>query len=222
MWKRLGQPLSGKQMAATVGVLLLAAGAVYGLYHGVAFLWHRHMLDRAIPSALAGLRTQRDALSSAIESYKAQFGYYPPLYTIPGHSRGVLNPLCYELVGTRFDAKAGEFRIPVTKDALTVDDAQKYFNARSFSNCLGFPASPTNFLSNRPLAFGPLTREVDAFGIAVSYTEVTAERFWDDFEFSTWRYVTNPAEHNPGKFDLWVEVNVAGKHFTIGNWAQVQ
>jgi hypothetical protein len=81
---------------------------------------------------------------------------------------------------------------------------------------------PTNFLANRPLAITPLTKEADVFGIGLSYTEFTLESFWEDFEFTPWRYVTNPAEHNPGKFDLWVEVNVAGKHFTIGNWPEVK
>jgi hypothetical protein len=37
-----------------------------------------------------------------------------------------------------------------------------------------------------------------------------------------WRYPTNPAEHNPDKSDLWIEVNVAGKHFTIGNLPEVK
>jgi hypothetical protein len=84
------------------------------------------------------------------------------------------------------------------------------------------PNFPTNFLLNRPLTCGPLTRGAEAFGVAVSYTEITSEAFWDDFECTTWHYATNPAEHNPGKFDLWVEVTVAGNHFTIGNWPAVQ
>src|SRR5260370_42221576 len=100
MWKRLGQPLSGKQMAVVVLLVLLAAGAVYGLYCGVAALWHRRMAEQSIPAALAGLRKQRDELIDLIESYKTHFGYYPPLYSGPGQTRGQLNPLCYELLGT--------------------------------------------------------------------------------------------------------------------------
>jgi hypothetical protein len=222
MWKSLGKPLSGKQMAVTVGVLVVVAGVGDELYRGIASLWHRHLLERAIPTALSGVRSQRDDLIAAIESYKSQFGYYPPLYTVPGPARGVLNPLCYELLGSRFNAKDSQFYIPVTKDGLARDDVQKLFNTHSFSNCLAFPTTPTNFLANRPLTCAPLAKGSDALGVTVSFTEITPAWFWEDFEFSPWRYTANPAGHNPGKFDLWVEVDVAGKHFTIGNWPEVK
>src|SRR5262249_59495176 len=140
-------------------------------------------------------------------------GYYPPMYTPSGSERGVFNPLCYELLGVRFDPRTKEFHIPITKDGLSIDEAQKYFNARSFSNSLPFPNLPTNFLGNHALSAAPLTNEVEVFGVSVGYTQFTPESCWEDYDFSPWRYTTNPAEHNPGKFDLWVEVRVAGKHF---------
>lgn len=221
MWKRLGQSLSAKEMIGVVGVLLLIAGALYGAYRGAAAMWHRHGVEKSIPGVLAGVRTQRDTLIGVIESYKSQFGYYPPLFTGAGATRGVVNPLCYELEGVRFDPKTAQFHIATSKDGLSEDEAQKYFNARSFSNCLFFPKVPTNFLANRPIPTTPLLKDAELFGIGVGYTEFTPEAFWEDFEFTAWRYATNPAEHNQGKFDLWIEVNVAGKHFTIGNWPEV-
>jgi hypothetical protein len=222
MWKRLGQPLSGKQMTIAVMLVLAIAGAFYGAYRGAANFWHLRTLEKVIPAALDGLRNQRDALSGTIEEYKRQLGYYPPLLTGPGNSRGVINPLCYEMLGTRFDSNRGDFHISVSKDTLSIDEVQKYFNMRSFSNSLPFPTWPTNFLAGRPLAIAPFSKECDAFGLGISFTDIVPERFWEDFEFTVWRYATNPAEHNPGKFDLWVEVNVAGKHFTIGNWPEVK
>jgi hypothetical protein len=95
MWKRLRQPLTSKQTVLTATMVLLAGGTVYGLYCGVAALWHRQMLERSIPRALAGVRAQREELSHIIESYKAHFGFYPPLLTAAGPNRGVVNPLCY-------------------------------------------------------------------------------------------------------------------------------
>jgi hypothetical protein len=222
MWKTLRQPLSPKQLVTVVALLLLMTGLLYGLYRGIAAIWHRGMLERSIPAALAGVRAQREALVGAIETYKSHFGYYPPMFTGRGPERGVLNPLCYELLGVRFDQRRHEFFIPTTKDALSVDEVQKYFNMRFFSNCLVFPDFPTNFLSNRPLSFSPLVKDADVFGVGLGYTEFTPESFWEDFEYSPWRYATNPAEHNPGKYDVWVEVKVAGKQFTIGNWPEVR
>jgi hypothetical protein len=222
MWKRLRQPLSLKEMLAVTGLVALAGASVYGLYWGAAALWHRHKLEEAIPAALVGVRSQREVLIGSIEAYKAQFGYYPPLFTAAGPNRGVLNPLCYELMGVRLDPKKADFHIAITKDPLEVDEVQKYFNARSFSNCVTFPASPTNFLPNRPLSVSPLTKSGELFGVSLSYPDFIPEPFWNDFDFSPWRYATNPAEHNPGKYDLWVDIDVAGKHFTIGNWPDVK
>jgi hypothetical protein len=222
MWKRLRQPLSFKDMIVVVGLVALAGASVYGLYCGAAALWHRRMLERAIPAALSGVRVQREALIGSIEAYKAEFGYYPPLFTSPGPNRGVLNPLCYELIGVRFDPKETAFHISITKDPLKADQVQKYFNARFFSNSVTFPVSPTNFLSSRSLPVCTLTPGGELFGVGVGYPDFIPEAFWGDFDFSPWRYVTNPAEHNPGKFDLWVDIDVAGKHFTIGNWPEVK
>jgi len=81
---------------------------------------------------------------------------------------------------------------------------------------------PTNFLANRPIPISPLVKDEDVFGLGVGYTAFTPQEFWEDFEFTSWRYATNPAQHNPGKFDLWIEVNVAGKHFIVGNWDGVK
>jgi hypothetical protein len=221
MWRRLRQPLSAKEMIGVVGLVAVAGASLYGLYCGAAALWHRRMLEKAIPAALAGVRVQRDALISSIQDYKAQFGYFPPMFAPSGPNRGVLNPLCYELIGVRFEPKAAAFHISITKDPLKVEEVQKTFNMRSFSNCVSFPAMPTNFLANKSLPVCPITPNSELFGIGIGYPDFTPEAFWRDFDFSPWRYVTNPAEHNPGKFDLWIEIDVAGKHFTIGNWPEV-
>ena len=222
MLKKLRQPLSAKQTALAVAALLVAAGALFGLYRGLSTAWHRHMLERSIPSVLAGARSQRDTLIALIESYKTHFGYYPPMFTTSGPTRGIINPLAYELLGVRFNTNTAQFYIPVTKDGLSIGEAKKYLNTQSFSNCVTFPAIATNFLANRALSVSPMTREADLFGVALSYTEFTPEEFWTDYDLSPWRYATNPAEHNPGKFDLWVEIGVNGKHFTIGNWPEVR
>jgi hypothetical protein len=91
----------------------------------------------------------------------------------------------------------------------------------SFSNCLEFPLIATNFLTDRALSVTMLTKDTELFGIGVSYTEFIPENCWNDYDLSAWRYSTNPAQHNPGKFDLWVDISVAGRHFTVGNWPEV-
>jgi hypothetical protein len=222
MWKRLGHSLSPKQVLGVVAVVLVGAVCLYGAYRGVTAIVHRHGLQRSIPGVLAGVRDQRETLIRVIESYKSHFGFYPPLLTPTGTNRGLLNPLCYELLGVRFNAQTAQFFIPTSKDGVSVDEAKKYFNMSSFSNCLPFPNWPTNFLANRPIPTTQLLKDGDLFGVGLGYADFLPSELWEDFDFSAWRYVTNPAEHNPGKFDLWIDVKVAGKHFTIGNWPEVK
>jgi hypothetical protein len=222
MWKKLRQPLSAAQMAGAVAVVLIGSAVFYGVYRGTAALWHRYLVARSIPEALAGIRKQRQELITIIETYKRQLGYYPPMFTLPGSDHGKINPLCYELLGVQYEPTRSEFHIRITKDPLSSGEAQKYFNSRWFSNLVVYPTVPTNYLANRTLAVSMMTPEADLFGLGLSYTDFLTDKFWDDYQFSAWRYATNPAEHNPGKFDLWVELTVAGQHVTIGNWPEVQ
>ena len=45
-----------------------------------------------------------------------------------------------------------------------------------------------------------------------------SEDLTDDFVTTTWRYAADPAEHNKGKFDIWMELTVLNQHFVIRNW----
>src|SRR5690349_9270814 len=152
MWKRLGQPLSVKGAVIATALVLLAGATVYGLYAGVGALWHYRLVVRSIPAALDGVRKQRAEMIQIIEQYKRHFGYYPPLLTPAGPDRGLVNPLCYELLGTGFNPQRKEFRIPTSKDTLSVSEVQKYFHMLSFSNCLEFPLIATNFLTDHALS----------------------------------------------------------------------
>jgi hypothetical protein len=53
--------------------------------------------------------------------------------------------------------------------------------------------------------------------------------FWPDWEsansdalaeirFGSWRYNSSKPEHNPGGFDLWIEIQAPGTNIVIGNW----
>src|SRR5580765_3008465 len=121
MWKRLGQSLSPKEVVGVIAVMLVGAGCLYASYRGVTAIVHRHGLERSIPGVLTGVREQRETLIGVIESYKSHFGFYPPLLTPPGTNRGFVNPLCYELLGVRFNAQTAQFYLPSSKDGVSVD-----------------------------------------------------------------------------------------------------
>src|SRR5438128_4277452 len=92
-------PLQG---VAVVFGLLVAATLVWLIWRGSTALWHRKKVRGMIPTYLADLRRQRDVLSDSIEQYRAHFGYYPPNHSSNRVERALLNPLYYELVGTRW------------------------------------------------------------------------------------------------------------------------
>ena len=210
--------LSPAQAFGWILALLLIAAAGYALYVTAADAWHRRGVRAAIPKYLDGLRAQRDALSQAVERYHAQFDFYPPNHPTNAN-RAVLNPLYYELVGARWDTNFGTFRLPTTKDPVKPEMMLRMFNLSSFSNSLLSLAWPTNFIEGA----GLVGRQQDEIILVSSSTpDGIEEKFTDDFVSSPWRYATDPAEHNKGKFDIWIELAVLDQHFVIGNWPEAQ
>jgi hypothetical protein len=216
--------LSARQtLAVVVGSILLGA-VVYGLYLGGSTFIHRRAVRAAIPKYLDGLRGQRDQLAQAIEKYHAQFGFYPQNHSTNNAQRAILNPLYYELLGTLWVSNYQAFRLSTTKDLLKLDQAMNAFHMSSFSNSLAAPPGispvwPTNFLDN----LGFAGREQDDIIMVCSGTpDGIDDAVVQDFNASNWRYAADPAEHNPGKFDLWVELDVLDQHFVIGNWDKVR
>jgi hypothetical protein len=89
------------------------------------------------------------------------------------------------------------------------------FNMLSFSNSILAPEWPTNFLDG--LGFVGLPGN-DAILLSSSVPDGISEDLTDDFVTTTWRYAADPAEHNKGKFDIWMELTVLNQHFVIRNW----
>jgi hypothetical protein len=213
--KLKNQALSPSQGVAVVAGLLVMGAGVYGLYHIAAESWHRRGVTAAIPSYLDGVKAQRDSLAQAIEKYHSQFGFYPPNHATNLVGRALVNPLYYELTGTRWNSNLQSFGLPTTKDPVKPALLLKNFNLASFSNSLPFPSWPTNFLEHLGLAG---TEENEVIMVNSPIPDGVDEKFNDDFSASTWRYAADPAEHNKGKFDLWIELDVLGQHLVVNNW----
>ena len=215
--------LNGRQAVAVVLAVIVVGAAAYGLYFGIATFLHRRTVRASIPKYLDGLRGHRDQIVKAIEKYHTQFGFYPQNHAKNGPERALLNPLYYELMGTLWVTNYQAFRLSNTKDLLKLDRALAAFNMRSFSNSMtsGPIATlwPTNFIDN--LGFVG-HEDDDVILLASSAPDGIDETVLDDFNTSTWRYAADPAEHNPGKYDLWIELDVLGQHYVIGNWDAVR
>ncbi len=206
--------LSPFQTLGWVAGLALAGVVVYFISAGIGAAWHRRKVHAAIPKYLDGLRAQRNRLASAIQQYHHRFGFYPQNHS-PKADRALLNPLYYELVGTRWSTNFAAFRLPTTKDTIRPDQMLKLFGSTAFSNSLAEPNAPTNFLGD--LGFSAVEQE-DVIMVNSSAPETIEDQLTEDFATTPWRYSADPAEHNKGRFDLWIELDVLDQHFLIGNW----
>jgi prepilin-type N-terminal cleavage/methylation domain-containing protein len=132
---------------------------------------------------------ERDALVMAIEVYKSKLGYYPQ-----DNPKDVSNPpLYHELTG-----------IPIPNAYTNTFGVLGIANINSDA---GTNSRPQNFVSGiKNAQFEELAPNARAYRLVYAYGKVP------------WRYnITNPT-NNPGSFDLWVEVEIAGKKEIIGNW----
>jgi hypothetical protein len=208
--------LTAKQTIFVLLILTLLGGAVFLAYREVTAWRHRIRVEKAIPNVLTAIRSQLEDLKTAIEAYRGHFGYYPR----PGNGGPVTNTLFYELVGTRFRATDGTYNLPTTKDPIPGAELERLFKIHSFSNTLPMPTWPTNFLFERQIASVGINGGDEVFGIGYRDDDGLLEEMFGDFKISAWRY-TQPGTHNPGGFDIWIEVEAAGKHYTLGNWPEV-
>lgn len=163
---------------------------------------------------------ERQALETAIESYKEKLGSYPPDNT----NNCAQNQLFYELTGMLlvtppngapyFATLTGDKRIPQSQVA-------GFFTAGGFANAAleGSPENAHNFLKGVQLK----TKEISANpGVHVLVAPVEGPNMRPDSSgnktVNAWRYVSSTPTNNPGKYDLWTEIKVGGKLVIIGNW----
>src|SRR5262245_20249770 len=207
--------LSATESLFALVVILIAATCAYAAYRLISPVLHRRAVSASIPGYIEALKLDRENLSAAIQRYHDQFGFYPPNGSTNLAARAVNNPLYYELVGTRWNSNLRSFGLPTAKEPVEPAAILKAFNMTSFSNTLPFPTWPTNFLEK--LGFGG--RQENGVILVVSGTpDGIAYDLAEDFNITPWRYAADPAEHNKGKFDLWMEVEVLGQRFQIQNW----
>ncbi len=209
--------LSATESLLVVGVLLIGAACIYAAYRMSSSALHRRSVSAAIPKYLTGLKADRQKLSAAIQRYYDHFGFYPPNRSTNLSTRALNNALYYELIGTRWNSNLHSFGLPTTKEPVQPTEMLKAFNMASFSNTLTFPAWPANFLDG--LGFAG-REENDLILVVSGAPDGIADDIIEDFSITPWRYSADPATHNKGKFDLWMELDVLGQRFEIQNWSQ--
>jgi type II secretory pathway pseudopilin PulG len=195
-----------------LAALLLPAGA----------LVKKHAIIHATQAQMAQLET-------AIDRYKSAYGFYPPA-SVHGP---LVNQLYYELVGTTNNGLS--YVTLDNQSQIPAGSMNTIFGVSGFINCNKPNADESasrarNFLpdlrpnqivdnyTNVTYAFQPLTLLVASVGGPDPAYQPLGIR-----DANPWRYNSSNPTNNPGSYDLWVQLQIAGKTNLICNWnKQVQ
>lgn len=186
-------------------------GIIAGLLVGLAPAATRSMRMKRIQGELQQLIT-------AIESYKAKFGHYPPDNIVnrrPLLVNDSTNQLYYELTGWVYSGSDGTAQPLERGGVFHSATARKYFNTPSFVNASTNESEVRNFLPSVKgdqvvkLPLNSANPDVALLKVAVPRAGV---------QVNTWHYRTTDPTNNPGRFDLWAEISVGNEVRVISNW----
>jgi hypothetical protein len=225
----LKQYLDRRLTALQTAVVILSVGALGLLgclaYYFIAAAIFDARVRAAMPAVCAEIREQRRTLVSAIEAYKAHFGVYPADHVVsrqPLVVNAVDNPLLYELAGVIYEPTNKMFRLG-TLEPADAKFVKEFFQCDGFKNCGERPDQITRFLTTRPLPARQLHDDPDVFVLGSTIpNEGFAPEVASAFKVSSWRYVSSSPTNNPGRFDLWIEVDTKSRTVVLGNWKSVE
>jgi prepilin-type N-terminal cleavage/methylation domain-containing protein len=163
-------------------------------------------------------------IETAIESYKAAHGFYPP-----DSANTLVNQLYYELEGTVFDPTNSLYTTLDGSAQITANNVPLAFSGvNGFLNCSkpgsgeDSPAGK-NFLPGlKPGQYGSFTNGGNNFLITVLTTSVSGPD-QDGLVaggFNPWRYNSSSPTNDPGSYDLYVQLHIGGKTYLICNWSK--
>jgi len=149
-------------------------------------------------------------LVTVIEGYKEKRGHYPPDHLgLPS-----TNSLYYELVGTSLNTGNSTFTTLAGDNSILASDVMAAFGVPGFINANATADDAKNF--HPVLKPGQQTTDIQVNGHPVKLLSVACKG--PNGDICLWNYNSSSPVHNPNSFDLWVDVLLAGKPVTIGNW----
>jgi prepilin-type N-terminal cleavage/methylation domain-containing protein len=171
-------------------------------------------------------------IETAIERYKAAYGFYPP----SNPNSLLINQLYYELLGTTNDTSAGKYHVlDGSAQPFNAGSVPTFFGVNGFMNCnkpgVGedAPMARTFLPDLKAGQIGTATnRLVPGFIANIIVASVGGPyQTYKPLGVSgdnPWRYNSSSPTNNPGSYDLYVQIVIKpGQTNLICNWTkQVQ
>ena len=175
-------------------------------------------------------RAELDTLQTALENYKAKYGSYPPSSqktAAPNYAPAMYSQLFYELSGTT--ANGGYYTTLDGRISLPMGSVTTAYGTAGFVNCTHGSAEDgvqaRNFLPDlKPTQYNAYVTN-NGIGTAELVTSVGGP----DQDYlplgpgssgvNPIRYVY-PGTHNPGSYDLWIQLKIGGRTNLICNWSR--
>jgi prepilin-type N-terminal cleavage/methylation domain-containing protein len=205
------------ELLTVIGIIVVIAA----LLLPVGSMVKQHAIIHATQAQMAQLQT-------ALDRYKSAYGFYPPCNT----NNPLINPLYFELLGTTningtYQTLDGNTTIPAASVSAAFDGSIGGFINCSKTNADESSAPARDFLPDlRPNQIAgnitnnnmPVTLLVaSAGGPDPTYQPLGL------LDANPWRYNSANPTNNPGSYDLWIQLKIAGKTNLICNWSkQVQ
>jgi hypothetical protein len=204
-----------------LGILLAASLSVY-VSPWIARYRQHNRLRAAIPRVYAEVYGQRQSITTAIESYKQALNFYPPDHVLqqkPLVVDAFTNTLLYELVGSLHDS-TNHFFEPAGFPPISAQTVRKYFHIDRFANTVEQGAEIRHFLdASNIIATMAVNQKPDVALLAYfpSWEGIEPELL-GEIELGSWHYNQSAPVHNPGRYDLWIEIHTPLTNIVIGNW----
>lgn len=180
------------------------------------------------------VESERALIETAIESYHAKLGHYPPdnPVAVSTSQSNALNQLYFELMGTEPDPNDPNYiRTLDASTRIKISDFSAIFGANNVAGFVNFTRDRSGdgaVAKNCFSGTGLKSSQYDDAGLGLGERLLVCSEKWPadlgkiiDGKAGTnpWRYrSTNPA-HNQNSYDLWVDVLIGGKTNRISNWS---
>jgi prepilin-type N-terminal cleavage/methylation domain-containing protein len=218
------------EMLAVIAIIGVLAGLIFPVIGAVK---RRQYINHT--------QAEMAQLETAIDRYKAAYGFYPPdNQQNPANPK--VNQLYYELTGTTnitsdpnkppVYQSLNDSSVPNLTGGAPGSDVTVAFGVSGFMNCSkpggGEDVSVArNFLPGlrRNQVWKNFTNNNVPVTLLICSVGGPDAHYWPlgSPDLNPWRYNSSSPTNNPGSYDLWVQLSISGQTNLICNWTrQVQ